>query len=103
MYMGIEINYIQAILIPKDQLITVKTHYIPSPTWGPMGKCMVISRHSAVVHWVPHSIVGLIITHAALIILQPIRIWDISRDGGKLHGTSHTSNLNKDRLQNNTH
>lgn len=63
---------------------------------------MVVAGHSAVVHWMSHAIVGLIVTDAALIILQTIRLWDKPCDGGQLQGTSHTPNLHIDRVQNNT-
>lgn len=67
-----------------------------------MGEGMVVAGHGAVVHWVSQSIVGLIVAHAALIILQTVRLWDKPWNGGQLHGTSHTANLHRDRLQNNT-
>ena len=60
-----------------------------------MGECMVVAGNCAVVHWGSHAIVRLIITHAALIILQTIRLWDKPWDGGQLHGTSHTTNLHR--------
>lgn len=68
---------------------------VPSPAWGTMRKCMEVAGHSAVVHWVSQSIVGLIITHAALIILQTVRLCDKPRDGRQLQCTSHTHNLQR--------
>lgn len=63
--------------------------------WGPMGECMNVAGHSAVVHWVSNSILRLVIAHATLIILQPIRLWDKPWYGGQLHGTSHAPNLHR--------
>lgn len=68
---------------------------VPSPAWGTMRKCMEVAGHSAVVHWVSQSIVGLIITHAALVILQTVRLCDKPRDGRQLQCTSHTHNLQR--------
>lgn len=41
-----------------------------------MGECVVVPGHSAIVHWVSHAVVRLIKAHAALIILQTVRLWN---------------------------
>lgn len=41
-----------------------------------MGEPMKVAGYGAVVHWVSHAIVRLIIAHAALVILQTVRFWD---------------------------
>lgn len=50
-----------------------------------------------VLPWVPHAIVRIFITNAALIILQTVRISDKSRNRGHFHWISHTCNLDGDR------
>lgn len=62
-----------------------------------MRECMGVAWNSAVVHWVSHPVVRLIVAHAALIILQTIRFWNKPWDGGQLHSTSHSSNLRQDK------
>lgn len=65
-----------------------------------MGIRVVVAGYGAVVHRVSHAIVGLIVAHAALIILQTVRLWDKPRNRGQLHGTAHTPNLHRDEFQN---
>lgn len=57
---------------------------------------MQVAGHGAVVHLVSHAIVGLVVAHAALIVLQTVRLRDKPGDGGELHGTSHTPDLHRD-------
>lgn len=58
-----------------------------------MGEGVMVTGNRTKVQWVSQSIIRFIKAHAALIILQPVRIWDKSRDGGQLHCTSHTPHL----------
>ena len=59
---------------------------------------MQVAGHGAVVHLVSHAVVGLVVAHAALIVLQTVRLRDKPGDGGELHGTSHTPDLHRDTI-----
>lgn len=59
---------------------------------------MVVAGHCAVVHWVSHAVVRLIVANAALIVLQAIWLRDKPRNGGQLHSTSHTPDLHRQKI-----
>lgn len=75
-------------------------NYLRSTARDAMRESMVVAGHSAVVHWVTHAIVRLIVAHAALIVLQTVRLRDKPWNGGQLHSTSHPPNLHRDRDNN---